>query len=470
MKPNADMITKILHNFRVNGKFDQDRLIIGRGVDEQLQLMISDAIGIRYTPSIAGERTFTILGTTDHPVFDETITLYPYKKPVNDFTNSWVLADEDVIWISDKFTDPDFPNTRYIMYIGGAGGPMPNQWRVHTIGSSDTGIYGVDWNNASNTPDFLGAQENVTWSNGEASAYPSSPSDWSTSGYQGVQPTSFSMTNTEGSDPKLEYTNDGTTWYEFGGQGSVSLTYEPIEFDASHLSSDGKITIQHNFNDKNVLCLGYTPQPKEIEYLDNQIVLDYSDQNSSNLVGAVWFVNSKQEMLVVPVAPEPRNVPENLTSNTSDKNWSIMKTSVNPSNPNEGLESDDPEMFQMFDNDVSTGCTFSGSAGSLYRWNRSDLTPIKPEKLYVKQGDFLDLGAVADGMMLFVYASNTKVTSPYETGSLTEIANHVGGAAGTYEIDLSSNSQSFIYWYVMMVNAESGTIYEISEDPLGGGN
>lgn len=304
MKPNADMITRILHNFRVNGRFNQDQLIIGRGQDEQLQLMISDTVGIRYTPEVAGERTFTILGTTDHPVFDETVTLYPYSKPVNDFTNSWVLADEDVIWISDKFTDPDFPNTRYIMYIGGAGGPNPNQWRVHTIGSSDTGIYGVDWNNASNTPDFLGAQENVTWSNGEASAYPSSPSDWSTSGYQGVQPTSFSMTNTEGSDPKLEYTNDGTTWYEFGGQGSVSLTYEPIEFDASHLSNDGKITIQHNFNDKNVLCLGYTPQPKEIEYLDNQIVLDYSDQNSSNLSGAVWFVNSKQEMLVVRLAPE----------------------------------------------------------------------------------------------------------------------------------------------------------------------
>lgn len=304
MKPNADMITKILHNLRVNGRFNQDQLIIGRGQDEQLQLMISDTVGIRYTPGVAGERTFTILGTTDHPVFDETVTLYPYSKPVNDFTNSWVLADEDVIWISDEFTDPDFPNTRYIMYIGGAGGPMPNQWRVHTIGSSDTGIYGVDWNNASNTPDFLGAQENVTWSNGEASAYPSSPSDWSTSGYQGVQPASFSMTNTEGSDPKLEYTNDGTTWYEFGGQGSVSLTYEPIEFDASHLSSDGKITIQHNFNDKNVLCLGYTPQPKEIEYLDNEIVLDYSDQNSSNLVGAVWFVNSKQEMLVAPAAHE----------------------------------------------------------------------------------------------------------------------------------------------------------------------
>ena len=469
MKPNADMITKILHNLRVNGRFNQDQLIIGRGQDEQLQLMISDTVGIRYTPEVAGERTFTILGTTDHPVFDETVTLYPYSKPVNDFTNSWVLADEDVIWISDKFTDPDFPNTRYIMYIGGAGGPNPNQWRVHTIGSSDTGIYGVDWNNASNTPDFLGAQENVTWSNGEASAYPSSPSDWSTSGYQGVQPASFSMTNTEGSDPKLEYTNDGTTWYEFGGQGSVSLTYEPIEFNASHLSSDGKITIQHNFNDKNVLCLGYTPQPKEIEYLDNQIVLDYSDQNSSNFTGAVWFVNSAQSMLVTPETPEPRNLPENLTSNTSDTNWSLVRFVVNRDNPNEGIASEDPEMFHMFDHDESTGCTFSGSAGALYRWNRSDLTPIKPEKLYIKQGDFLDLGAVADSMILFVYASNTIVTSPYDTGSLTEIANHVGGAAGNIEIDLSSNNQSYIYWYVMMANAESGTIYEISEDPLGGG-
>lgn len=152
MKPNADMITKILHNFRVNGKFDQDRLIIGCGVDEQLQLMITDTIGIRYVPN-------------------------------------------------------------------------------------------------------------------------------------------------NGSNPKLEYTNDGNTWHGFGEQGTVDLTYEPIEFDQSYLSSDGKITIQHDFNDKNVLCLGYTPQPKEIEYLDNQLVLDYSDQNGSNFSGAVWFVNSKQDML-----------------------------------------------------------------------------------------------------------------------------------------------------------------------------
>lgn len=169
MKPNADMITKILHNFRVNGKFAQDQLIIGRGVDEQLQLMISDAIGIRYTPGVAGE----------------------------------------------------------------------------------------------------------------------------------------------GSDPKLEYTNDGTTWYPFGGQGSVNLTYEPIEFTGSDLQNDGTIHIQHNFNDKNVLCLGCTPQPKEITYLDNKIVLDYSDQNNSNFTGAVWFVNSKQSML--PTVPEEPEVPDTTT-------------------------------------------------------------------------------------------------------------------------------------------------------------
>lgn len=155
MKPTADMLTSILHNFRVNGKFDQDRLIIGRGVDEQLQLMITDTIGIRYVP------------------------------------------------------------------------------------------------------------------NG-------------------------------GSNPNIEYTNDGNTWHGFGEQGTVDLTYEPIEFTGSDLQDDGTIHIQHNFNDKNVLCLGYTPQPKEITYLDNEIVLDYSDQNGSNLSGAVWFVNSAQSMLVSP--------------------------------------------------------------------------------------------------------------------------------------------------------------------------
>ena len=578
MKTNADMITRILHNFRVNGRFNQDQLIIGRGQDEQLQLMIqegnegigcltfngmtfyrradldqqlsvqcntvyadskdgtptkalycsnnlvwygnnyyyagskigddiptweanggtidspegtvwgvygggdgkpytstfemidqTDPIGIRYTPGVTGERTFSSQITTPdtHPVWGTAVTLYPYPKPSNSYTDRTVLASSTMVWVSEPL--PDFPTTVFAMMVTtdnteNVASAMAQKWSLRSLNYDETNQE-VDWENSSETILVCG-NDTITWSGDEASMYPSSPNDWNTTGSVGSQPVAFSMDATEGSDPKLEYTNDGSTWYEFGGQGSASLAYEPIEFTGSDLSSDGKITIQHDFNNKNVLCLGYTLQPKEIEYLDNQIVLDYSDQNSSNLSGAVWFVNSAQSMLVVPEAPEPRNLPENLTSNTSDSNWSLVRFVVNRDNPNEGIESEDPEMFHMFDHNESTGCTISGSAGALYRWNRSDLTPIKPEKLYIKQGDFLDLGVVADGMMLFVYASNTIVTSPYDTGSLTEIANHVGGAAGNIEIDLSSNNQSYIYWYVMMVNAESGTIYEISEDPF----
>lgn len=469
MKPNADMITKILSDLRVNGKVAQDRLLIGKGSDEVLTFG-SGNLKVRYTPQVTGGRTFTVLGSSDHDVYDEVVILKPYPKPSNSFSEQWILPASDTIWISDNLQDPNYSSWRLIMFVGrtnAASGNVPTRWALKTV-VNGSGAYGIDWA-TSNVQDFLGVDTNITWSNGEASSYPTSVNDWSTDGAQAKQPEQFSMSNTEGSVQKLEYTTDGSTWHTIGeDRGGATVVYEPIEFDQTHLDSTGKLHIQHNFNNKNILCLGCTPQPKEIEYLDNQIVLDYSDQNSSNFTGAVWFVNSAQSMLVTPETPEPRNLPENLTSNTSDTNWSLTRSVVNSSNPNEGVESEDPEMFQMFDHDESTGCTFSGSAGALYRWNRSDLTPIKPEKLYIKQGDFLDLGAVADGMILFVYASNTIVTSPYDTGSLTEIANHVGGAAGNIEIDLSSNNQSYIYWYVMMVNAESGTIYEISEDPLGG--
>lgn len=269
---------------------------------------------IRLTPGVEGERTFTILGTMDHPVFDETITLYPYAKPINDFTNSWVLAEEDVIWISDPFEDPDFPGTRYIMYIGGANGPMPNIWRIHTMGSSDNGIYGVNWD-GTNTPDFLGAQENVTWNNGEASAYPTSVDDWSTGGYQGVRPLTFSMSNTEGSPQKLEYTDDGVTWNEFGsGEVSAAIPeFEVIEFTANDLDSEGKLHIEHNFGSPNVLCLSFTYVPKNIEYQINELILDYSDRaGTSAFAGgddfeegdmippAVWFIGSKASMKTKP--------------------------------------------------------------------------------------------------------------------------------------------------------------------------
>lgn len=94
----------------------------------------------------------------------------------------------------------------------------------------------------------------------------------------------------------IEYTDDGTMWHNIGMEKDA--TYEPILFTQSDLQNDGCIKIQHNFNNPNVLCLGYCPQPKEITYLDNELVLDYSDQNSSNLSGAVWFINSQQSMLV----------------------------------------------------------------------------------------------------------------------------------------------------------------------------
>ena len=299
MKPTADMLTSILHNFRVNGKFDQDRLIIGRGVDEQLQLMISDTVGIRYTPGGAGERTFTIQGTTTghHNMFDDKVILRPYSKPTNDFTSYYVLAEEDTIWISEEFPDPDFPGQYYIMFIGSEQSSAPHQWTIMNI-AQGTEDYNLNWSGITPIYYFRGSQEGVTWSNGEASAYPESPNDFGTHGFLGVRPVLFEMSIQAGSDPKLEYSNDGITWHPLGGTGSAGITYEPIEFTGSDLQDDGTIHIQHNFNDKNVLCLGYTPQPKEIEYLDNQLVLDYSDQNSSDLTGAVWFVNSKQSMLV----------------------------------------------------------------------------------------------------------------------------------------------------------------------------
>lgn len=308
MKPNADMITKILHNLRVNGRFNQDKLIIGRGQDEQLQLMISDTVGIRYTPGVTGERTFSLQITTPdtHPVWGTAVTLYPHPKPSNSYTNRTVLASSTMVWISEPL--PDFPTTVFAMMVTtdnteNVAPAMAQRWSLRSLDYNETN-QDVDWENSSETILVCG-NDTITWSGDEASMYPSSPNDWNTTGSVGSQPVAFNMNATEGSAAKLEYTNDGSTWYEFGGTSSVDLTYEPIEFDQSHLSSDGKITIQHNFSDKNVLCLGYTPQPKEIEYLDNQIVLDYSDQNSANLSGAVWFIGSQQSMLSGGTSDDP---------------------------------------------------------------------------------------------------------------------------------------------------------------------
>lgn len=306
MKPNADMITKILSDLRVNGKVAQDKLLIGKGSDEVLTFG-SGNLKVRYTPQVTGGRTFTVLGSSNHDVYDEVVVLKPYPKPSNSFIAQWVLPASDTIWISDNLQDPNYSSWRLIMFVGrtnAASGNVPTRWALKTV-VNGSGAYGIDWA-TSNVQDFLGVDTNITWSNGEASSYPTSVNDWSTDGAQAKQPEQFSMSNVEGSIQKLEYTTDGSTWHTLGEASSgATVVYEPIEFNASHLSSDGKITIQHNFNDKNVLCLGYTPQPKEIEYLDNQLVLDYSDQNSANLSGAVWFIGSQQSMLSGGTSDDP---------------------------------------------------------------------------------------------------------------------------------------------------------------------
>lgn len=94
----------------------------------------------------------------------------------------------------------------------------------------------------------------------------------------------------------LEFSNDNILWQKFDILAEPKITYEPIEFTETNLDSNGKLHIQHNFNNKNVLCLGYSVTPKDIEYQDNEIIFDYSDQSS--ISGAVWFVNSLQNMMI----------------------------------------------------------------------------------------------------------------------------------------------------------------------------
>lgn len=122
----------------------------------------------------------------------------------------------------------------------------------------------------------------------------------------------------------LEYTNDGITWNKFNDSPSSSLEYEPIEFTESNLN-DGILQINHNFNNANVLCLGYSVTPKDITYQDNSIIFDYSDQNAMS--GAVWFIGSKQDMIQNMSYPEyDSNVSAiniSYVGNTTDQTFSF---------------------------------------------------------------------------------------------------------------------------------------------------
>lgn len=302
MRPTADMLTKILTNLRVNGKFDQDQLIIGRGIDEELKLMFSNNTGIRYTPTVTGERTFQVqmMSTDNHPVYGIPVTLYPQPKPVNDYTNLNVLAESTTVWVSEPLED--FPTTVIAMMVTSddtenVAEAMAKRWSIRSL-NYNTNSHEIDWNGSSGTVLICGKDE-ITWVGDEPSLYPTSPSDWNTTGYLGVAPLSFSMSNTEGSDAKLEYTTDGSTWHSLAGaSGGGTVEYEPIVFTHTDLQPDGILKIQHDFNDMFPMCLGYTPEPRNLTLLEHQIVLDYNDQNGSNLSGAVWFVGSKQSMLM----------------------------------------------------------------------------------------------------------------------------------------------------------------------------
>ena len=400
MKPTADMLTSILHNFRVNGRFDQDRLIIGRGIDEVLTVKLGEdqpgiktatfndvtydrrpdldqfaynpsviknvygnvqegtpsriiyydtnpkkwygnnysegssigsstpiyaadggtedslegtvwhyltggvdtwtcsvgeiggtyAPSIRYTPGQAGGKQYTFVGVAGDPVLGNQVTLTERPVPTTASATTYVHPNQTTVWTS-SLNDND---PQWIAFVGTDASPAAGSWTIMYLGE---GGWNIDFGTLSWM--FIG-NEYVTWDGNTPSCYIEDNSDWSVTGYYGANPSQLTMSDGESTPAKLEYTADGTTWYPFGGTGSASITYEPIEFTGSDLQDDGTIHIQHNFNNENVLCLGYTPQPKEIEYLDNQLVLDYSDQNSSNLTGAVWFMNSAQSMLVSP--------------------------------------------------------------------------------------------------------------------------------------------------------------------------
>ena len=295
------LLTEVLNNFTVNNKFVNDKFIIGNGQEEIITFKFSNnenSAGIRYIPEVKGERTFIIHPTDENiPMFNKTVTMYPYKKPTNnENVNYWILTEEDTIWISEEFINPE--NTTYflIMFVGGTNYSDQNYWYIISA-PKGTGEYNIDWDTASfATYYFQGNQQNITWENGNASAYPESINDWSQNGYFGVLPLEFSMNNTENQAAQVEFSNDGIIWNSFDSLSTININYEPIEFTETNLDSNGKLHIQHNFNNKNVLCLGYSVTPKDIEYQDNEIIFDYSDQSS--ISGAVWFVNSLQNMMI----------------------------------------------------------------------------------------------------------------------------------------------------------------------------
>ncbi len=77
---------------------------------------------------------------------------------------------------------------------------------------------------------------------------------------------------------------------------SSGITSEAINFTESNVSG-GKVTINHNLGNKLLFGWGCSIAPRGTTFNENSVVLDFSDRNSSEVVGFCWFSGSKQSML-----------------------------------------------------------------------------------------------------------------------------------------------------------------------------
>lgn len=84
------------------------------------------------------------------------------------------------------------------------------------------------------------------------------------------------------------------------GWGAVDLssgiTSVAINFTASNVS-EGKVTINHNLGNKLLFGWGCSITPRSTTFNENSVVLDFSDRDSSEVVGFCWFSGSAQSML-----------------------------------------------------------------------------------------------------------------------------------------------------------------------------
>lgn len=77
---------------------------------------------------------------------------------------------------------------------------------------------------------------------------------------------------------------------------SSGITSEAINFTTSNVS-EGKVTINHNLGNKLLFGWGCSITPRSTTFNENSVVLDFSDRDSSEVVGFCWFSGSAQSML-----------------------------------------------------------------------------------------------------------------------------------------------------------------------------